>query len=177
MPGFGGRHVTRILKPGASLLLAMMVTGCHREPPISPQGLAASVEPAFKPYSEPVSGLPAGGLCSLDAINGQSAADRHIRALGWTSFAGWMADPSDAVPEGALFVLASATSAYAVPVAGGGARSDVAIALAKPGLANAGFNLKAWLPGVPGGTYRAAVVYPGQATKACDLGVVVTIGP
>ncbi|OAX62287.1 hypothetical protein [Xanthomonas graminis] len=159
--------------PWCALALGMTLAGCHRQPPISDEGIAAATEPAFAPYAGPVSDLPAGGRCSLDAVDGKSAQQARVRPRSWVTFGGWMADAADAVPDGATLVLNSAAASYGVPIVAGGERPDVVQVLRKPALLRSGYNHRAWLPAIQPGSYRVFLVYGrDKAASACAMGTI-----
>lgn len=164
--------------PWFALAIGVMLTGCHRQPPISDEGIAAATEPAFAKYAGPVSDLPAGGRCSLDAVDGKPAQQAQVRPRGWVTFAGWMADAADAVPDGATLVLNSAAASYAVPIVAGGERPDVAEAFGKPALLRSGYNQRAWLPAIQPGSYRVFLLYGrDKVASACVMGTLVAGEP
>lgn len=157
--------------PCFAVAVGTMLAGCHGQPPISEEGIAAATEPAFAHYDEQVSGLPTGGRCSLDAVNGTPARQARVRPRSWVTLGGWMVDAADAVPDGATLVLHSATASYAVPIFAGGERPDVAQAFGKPALLRSGYNHRAWLPAIQPGSYRVFLVYGrGKAASACEMG-------
>ncbi|UKE46700.1 MULTISPECIES: hypothetical protein [Xanthomonas translucens group] len=164
--------------PWLALALGTMLAGCHRQPPISDEGIAAATEPAFAPYAGPVSDLPAGGRCSLDAVDGKPAQQARVRPPSWVTFGGWMADAADAVPDAAILVLNSAAASYAVPIAAGGERPDVVQAFGKPALLRSGYNQRAWLPAIQPGRYRVFLVYGrDKAASACAMGTLAAGAP
>ncbi|OAX64183.1 hypothetical protein A6R71_02165 [Xanthomonas translucens pv. arrhenatheri] len=164
--------------PWFALAVGMTLAGCYRQPPISDEGIAAATEPAFAPYAGPVSDLPAGGRCSLDAVDGKPAQQARVRPRGWVTFGGWMADAADAVPDGATLVLNAAAASYAVPIVAGGERPDVAQAFGKPALLRSGYNQRAWLPAIQPGSYRVFLVYGrDNAASACAMGTLVAGAP
>ncbi|MBB4132419.1 hypothetical protein [Xanthomonas sp. 3075] len=161
-----------------ALALGTLLAGCSRQPPISGEGIAAATEPAFAPYAVPVSDLPAGGRCSLDAVDGNPAQQARVRPRSWVTFGGWMADAADTVPDGATLVLNSAAASYAVPIVAGGERPDVAQAFSKPALLRSGYNQRAWLPAIHPGSYRVFLVYGrDNAMSACAVGTIVAGTP
>lgn len=164
--------------PWIALAVGTMLGGCHRQPPISDEGIATATEPAFTPYPGSIASLPTGGHCSLDAVDGKPAQQAHVRPRSWVTFGGWMADAADGVPDGATLVLNSTAASYAVPIVAGGERPDVAQVLGKPALLRSGYNHRAWLPAIQPGSYRVFLVYGrDKAASACEMGTIVAGEP
>ncbi|WP_266160300.1 hypothetical protein [Dyella silvatica] len=127
--------------------------------------------------------IPLAGKCSLEGINGVAptaplpAARAGLMPTGAVAqsgsdavFNGWMGDADGQVPANALFVLQGPTANYAVKVAGGGARPDVAKVLGSDGLATSGYVLKTKLLGVVPGDYRLWLVYgTTESISACKV--------
>lgn len=91
--------------------------------------------------------------CNLDAVNDKPAGSDPLPHESTATFSGWAADAkSGGVPAGLRLVLKGAQD-YAVNVATGFPRPDVAKANNHAGWASAGYVVKADLSSVAPGTY------------------------
>lgn len=131
----------------------------------------AVVAPAFAAYS--AGDAAEAGNCSLDAINGAAAQGASLATGSEAMFSGWVADAQAAVPADAQLVLRGA-SAYAVPLAAGGERADVAAALNSEAARLSGFNVGARLEGVEPGEYALSIAHAGNSAR-CDLKATVVV--
>lgn len=138
---------------------AFAVAACGHSAP-TPTSSAPAITNAFAP-------LAAGELahatvasdCNLDMVNGQTANDAPLDHYGTGEFSGWVADSATgAVPPKFQLVLAGKHD-YAVQVATGIARPDVAAARGVPAFATSGYGVVAGMSAVPVGDYGVAVLY------------------
>lgn len=111
---------------------------------------------------------PAGGHCSLDAINGAPAPGASLPVGADAMFGGWMVDGQGSVPGQATLVLRG-THTYSVPLVAGGDRPDVAQALNSEAARMSGFNIATSLAGVEAGEYALSIELAGETPTTCDL--------
>jgi hypothetical protein len=111
---------------------------------------------------------PAGGHCSLDAINGAPVQGASLPVGADAMFGGWMVDGQGNVPGQARLVLRG-THAYSVPLVAGGDRPDVAQALNSQAARMSGFNIATSLAGVEAGEYALSIELAGETPATCDL--------
>ncbi len=102
---------------------------------------------------------PAGASCSVDLVNNTIARDAAIDHQGSASFKGWAGDKATGkVPAVVSLVLVGAKDFY-VQAHTGGDRPDVAAVLHNPAFARSGFQVAAYLPGIPVGDYGITLYY------------------
>lgn len=130
---------------------------------------------ALQSFGVDVSGLAAGGNCSLDAVNGLPAGEGAVAAGDTVVFGGWVADVGGQVPTDAKLVLTGPDGQHALPVSPNVERPDVAQALNKPELARAGFNVSTVLAIAPG-TYSLHIVMGGESPVACPISAQLLVG-
>ena len=114
-------------------------------------------------------GLPTGGSCAIDAINGGPAAGASVKVGSDVQFGGWIADAGNRVPTEARLILKASQNAYSAPLVAGGERPDVAAALGAEPLALSGYNVLAKMDVAPG-TYELSIVHGvADAATSCVL--------
>ena len=121
-------------------------------------------------YATSLDGMPRGGNCALDAINGNPTANADITIGQDVVFGGWMADGSGQVPASARLVLSSVSGNYSVPVVGGGERADVAESLGMPALVTSGYDFATKMTVTPG-VFDLFIVHGEVDPVACPLNV------
>jgi len=129
------------------------------------------------PFSEDVLAIAIGGYCSLDAVNGNAVSDGKVelsRAVP-AVMGGWATTLSGTVPNEPLLVIHNGSGRYAVKLATGISRPDVATALKNTALDKAGYESPAILKDIPAGTYDLSIVTPGDVHNRCPLNVVLTL--
>lgn len=105
--------------------------------------------------------------CFLDTINRQGAT-ATAPANSPVTFSGWIIDENGRGPS-SLAVVLSGTKVYAVKGSTSVSRPDVAKALGKADVGNAGFNVSVRLEGIDPGTYTVSLLQPGRrGPAACD---------
>ncbi|MEN1929604.1 hypothetical protein WCE37_11500 [Luteimonas sp. MJ250] len=159
----------------APAIAAVLIAGCGADPQTSadtaPPAAAAAV-PAVDVVPAPyamAADAPTSGYCALDSANGQRGEVVTLPGSDVAVFGGWAADAEKQVPEGALFVFGNGADSHAVPLVAGANRPDVAAALGSEALAQAGFNLRLDLAGIPAGSYDLSVVTDPATSAHCDL--------
>lgn len=157
------------LKLSLLCVLAATIAGCNGQPEPAKEAKTESVDTKPLQRSEhPLTSLPAGGNCALDAVNGVPLSQVQVVSGADVVFSGWVGNVSGQVPENAELVLAEAQAQHAVMVSPDVARPDVAQALGQPGLADAGFNIQTNLAIEPG-TYAMFMVLGGEQPTVCSL--------
>lgn len=145
-----------------------------------------SAEPAQQPtpgvvatFSEDVSSIAVGGYCSLDAVNGNAVADGRVELKRGVPavVGGWATTLAGTAPAEPLLVVHNESGSFAVKLATGVSRPDVAAALKNDALSNAGYESPAVLKDVPAGSYDLSVVtLTDTGTRhRCPLNVVLTL--
>lgn len=131
------------------------------------------------PFSEDLPSIAVGGYCSLDAVNGNAVADGRVELKRGAPavVGGWATTLAGAVPAEPLLVVHNESGSYAVKLATGVSRPDVAAALKNAALANAGYESPAALKDVPTGSYDLSVVTQADTDTRhrCPLNVVLTL--
>lgn len=118
-----------------------------------------------------------GGYCSLDAVNGNAVVDGRVELKRSVAvvLGGWATELAGTVPAEPVLIIHNETGGYAVKLATGVSRPDVAAALKNPAFANAGYESPAVLKDVPVGAYELSVFTPGDVPHRCPLNVVLTL--
>lgn len=175
--------MNKMILMAPAIAAGMLIAGCSPDPqtaadvPPPPSNNAGPVEAAapvsatagiVTPYAM-AADAPAAGRCALDSAHGQRAEVVTLPATGTAVFGGWAADDAKQVPVGALFVFGNGADSHAVSLVAGAHRPDVAKAFGSDALANAGFNLRVELGGIPAGSYKLAVVMDPATSAHCDL--------
>lgn len=145
--------------------------------PINSGQQVSTVPGLASAYADDVFALPVGGNCALDAVDGKQVTNGKFeqkRSVPAT-FGGWVADSSGAVPTDPVLVVHNDAARYAVTLAAGVSRTDVAEVMKNPALAMSGFESPVVLSDVPAGTYDLSVVMPGSTPHRCPLNVLVTL--
>ncbi|MGY0610879.1 hypothetical protein [Luteimonas sp. A501] len=119
--------------------------------------------------------LRQGGNCTLDRVN-----KKPVGAMPYVSgeevlFAGWFVAPRGTGVSQPLLVLDGGGRQFAHEFKTGGKREDVARQLKRPDAANAGYNSKVVLAGVPEGDYAVWLVQEGDGGFRCDTKKSITI--
>lgn len=166
-----------------AVVIAFALSACNNggAPAVPPTPVATQVDAAVsgmapevvsvESFGPPISDVPKGGNCSLDAIQGAPVPGSAVSVGQEVLFGGWMADGNGQVPSDALLVFSSTAGSYAAPVTGGGSRPDVAQALSQEGLATSGYDIRVKMD-VPSGNYELFIVQGGDSPISCALGSV-----
>lgn len=119
---------------------------------------------------------PAGASCSVDLVNDTAAQSAAIDHLGSVSFKGWAGDRATGrVPSVVSLVLVGTTDFY-VRAHTGGDRPDVAAVLHDPAFARSGFQVSAYLPGIPVGDYGITIYYRVEGKEmVCPTNITVSV--
>jgi len=136
--------------------------------PAAPAELPASIGTSFAALTDvDTASLQKVKTCFLDTINRQGAtATAPVNSPA--TFSGWIIDENGHGPS-SLAVVLSGTKVYAVKGSPSVPRPDVAKALGKADVGNAGFNVSVRLDGIDPGTYTVSLLQPGRrGPVACD---------
>lgn len=119
---------------------------------------------------------PAGASCSVDMVNDTAAQGAAIDHLGSAGFKGWVGDrASGKVPTMVSLVLVGTNDFY-VRAHTGGDRPDVAAVLHNPAFARSGFQVSAYLPGIPVGDYGITIYYRVDGKEmVCPTNITVSV--
>lgn len=155
------------------------ISACSKEQPenASPEAppstaastdLPASIGTSFTALTDvDAASLQKVKTCFLDTINRQGASVT-MPANSPATFSGWIINEDGRAPS-ALAVVLSGTKVYAVKGSASVPRPDVARALGKADVGNAGFNVSVRLDGIDPGTYTVSLLQPGRrGPAACD---------
>lgn len=111
---------------------------------------AGSVQPVSA--GDVNSAVLSGQACSLDAVDGDYAAQVSMDKGKPHVFRGWL-ENNQQKPAGKFRIVMVGANDFAIPAETGVPRPDVATALKNPALADSGFNLSVNLDSVPSGDY------------------------
>lgn len=141
--------------------IALALVGCGKAPP--PAATASSdYAPStgtFARIGALEHGAAAVDTCNLDAVDDKPVGSVPVPHESVATFSGWAADGSaNTVPPGVQLVLKGAQN-YAINVAVGAPRPDVAEASKRPGWTNSGYVVKANLSAVAPGTYTPVLLF------------------
>lgn len=145
---------------------------------------AAAAAPAVGAFAPEFSALPGNaarvvGDCNVDSVDGKPIDGALLARASSAAFAGWAADSATgAVPKRVRLVLEGARGSgdFAVEIATGETRVDVAQARKVPAFAASGWLVQANLSAVTPGRYGTVLLYriDGKPVK-CDPHHAVTI--
>lgn len=163
----------------ATFLLAGLVGGCDRNPPLARE---VSIWPNTPPGQALVwqshdigQARKAGGNCALDGINGAPPAGAAVARGSYVTFNGWIGNLANEVPTDARLLLLSDWAGFSTELVAGVNRPDVAVALQAETLASSGFTLPVRMDLAPG-TYTLSILHgAGDSAAACALNASLTI--
>ncbi len=171
----------------AATLLALLAA-CDSSEKTKPSDVAQIPETSVEQAPQPSQGLATaapdgalsaaiGGYCSLDAVNGNAVVGGRVELKRGAAvvLGGWATELAGTVPAKPMLIVHNGAGIYAVQLATGVSRPDVAAALKNPAFANAGYESPAMLKDVPAGTYDLSVLTPGDVPHRCPLNVVLTL--
>jgi len=98
-----------------------------------------------------------GQACSLDAVDGDYAAQVSLDKGKPHVFRGWL-ETNQHKPAGAFRIVMVGARNFAFPAETAVPRPDVATALKNPALANSGFNVSVNLDSLPSGDYTVRLL-------------------
>lgn len=138
---------------------ALVLTGCGKAPPPAPPSSDYTVVTSTFARTGPIAAATQVDTCNVDAVDDKPVGSAPVPHESVATFSGWAADGlADAVPAGVQLVLKGAQN-YAINVAVGAPRPDVAKANNRPGWINSGYVVKANLSAVAPGTYAPVLVF------------------
>lgn len=139
----------------------------------APADVVAPATPSpYTPRADAVSG----GLCALDAVDGQ-VAEQFTAAEGETVLlSGWFFADPPSVPTDARLIFEAPTGSYAFNLQAGGERPDVATAHGSDTLRLSGYNASVSLASLPVGAYALSIVHT-DGTRTCALGKPLEVTP
>lgn len=120
--------------------------------------------------------LAKGPYCSVDQVNYQAAQGAAVDHFGPAEFIGWVGDIVTGEVPSVLWVELDGAQDFYVKAATGVARPDVAAVWHHPTLARSGFDVVAYLAGIPVGEYQVAIYYRMQGKMLkCPAHVTVSV--
>lgn len=109
-----------------------------------------------------------GQACSLDAVDGDYAAQISLNKGKPHVFRGWL-ENNQQEPAGEFRIVMVGTQNFAIPAETGVPRPDVATVLKNPALENSGFNVSVDLGSLPSGDYTVRfLMQTGGDAYWCD---------
>lgn len=136
----------------------------------APEPETAAIAPRVEPWTVEVASTQKSQLCTLDAVNGQSATANQFTAASGQSvtFEGWAATSNLKVPSAVQVVLVGPSS-FQVIGTPDQTRDDVAKAYATNDLMRAGFKFTVPAASIPAGKYQLYVAHAdGNAPIMCE---------
>lgn len=174
-----------VLATGAALSLAgcgdshpVPASGSDQSAPAAPAQAYAPSSGEFVPASADVFSKSAepSGKCNLDAINGTAPGSKPLPHGQRALFAGWAASNDGKTVPQIIAIVLRGTRDFEVQTPAGAARPDVASANGEPGLANAGYAIRAGLSAVAPGNYTVELHYTaGGKAWRCESTHAVTV--
>lgn len=172
--------------PSLAAALTLLLAGCGNSTPLPPSSAApgASSTPTvsapatstYVPSKGAFAAVPATLLqqavrvtpdCNLDAVNDRPPGSVPLQHAGSATFTGWAGDTATGAVPAKLQLLLTGPRDYAVGVATGLARADVASAQHKPAFVSSGYAVDADLSTVAAGDYGVTLLYTvaGQSLR------------
>lgn len=120
--------------------------------------------------------VPAGSNCGVDQVNNNFARGAALDHLGTALFDGWVGDKTTGKIPATLWLALDGADDFYVTASTGKDRPDVAAALHNPAFARSGFEVTAYLIGVPVGDYRVTIYYRIEGREmVCPTNVTVSV--
>lgn len=144
----------------------------------SPAAAAKASKRDYQPGMFELAGaaeLRQGGNCTLDRVNKQPVGAMPYVSGEEVLFAGWFVAPKGTGVSQPLLVLDGGGRQFAHEFKVGGKREDVARQLNRPDAANAGYNSKVVLAGVPEGDYAVWLAQEGDDGFRCNTRKSITV--
>lgn len=160
------------------LLVLLGGTGSLR---IASASAANDSAPAFKVFAQVSPNMfsravPTDSNCSVDLVNDTAAQHAAVDHQGSASFKGWVGDKASGKVPATFWLVLDGTQDFYVQAHTGGDRPDVAAVLHNPDFARSGFQVNAYLPGIPVGDYGITIYYRIEGKEmVCPTHITVSV--